>query len=98
MTEYGAEAHLKMNNVLQREVEQQERHVYKLRSKLFELHSRRKHRQEETGEKIIQMGSQWIGLVHKNIKLNEAIRELSLDVQTAKKRKESGSFDNGVQT
>lgn len=69
MLEYGPEAYLRMNNFLQKETEQQERSVYQLRSKLFELHSRRKRRQEETGEKLIQMGSQWIGLVNKNIRL-----------------------------
>jgi hypothetical protein len=95
MLEYGSEAHLRMNDVLQREAEQQERGVYQLRSKLFELHSRRKRRQEETGEKLIQMGSQWIGLVNKNIKLSEAIYDMRANVNAAKKRREIDAFDNG---
>jgi hypothetical protein len=70
-----------MNSFLQKETEQQERGVYQLRSKLFDLHSRRKRRQEETGEKLIQLGSQWISLVKKNSNLvkemNEQTREPS---------------------
>ncbi|KAI6241445.1 hypothetical protein M3Y99_00372900 [Aphelenchoides fujianensis] len=62
MEEFGSEAHLRANNVLQKEADQQERSVYNLRSTLFELHSRRKRRQEETGEKLMQLGGQWIGL------------------------------------
>jgi predicted nucleic acid-binding Zn-ribbon protein len=81
MQEYGSEAHLRMNSVLQREAEQQERNVYQLRSKLFELHSRRKRKQEETGEKLVQMQSQWIGLVNKNIKLSEAIQDMRSSIK-----------------
>lgn len=95
MLEYGSEAHLRSNNFLQREADQQERSVYKLRSELFELHSRRKRHQEETGEKLIQMGGQWISLVNKNMKLSEAIHDLRSEVQAAKKRREIEAFDSG---
>jgi hypothetical protein len=93
MDTYSPEAHLRMNAVLQREAESQERCVYQLRSKLFELHSRRKRRQEETGEKLVQMGSQWIGLVNKNIKIGEAINNLRSDIRATKKRREMETFD-----
>ena len=73
MEEYAPEAHLRQNAILQRRVEQEEKTVYQLRSQLFDVHSRRKRRQEETGTKILQLGTQWIGLVTKNLKLDEAI-------------------------
>lgn len=95
MVEYASDSYLRMNGFLQKEAEQQERGVYQLRSKLFDLHSRRKRRQEETGEKLIQMGSQWVGLVNKNIKLNEAILDLQSEIQAAKKRREIDAFDSG---
>ncbi|KAI6178188.1 Pre-mRNA-splicing factor SPF27 [Aphelenchoides besseyi] len=93
MTDYSSEAHLRMNTVLQRETEEQERSVYQLRSTLFELHSRRKRRQEETGEKLIQLGSQWVNLVNKNMKLDEAIHHLQDDIRAHKKTKEIQEFD-----
>lgn len=81
MLEHASDSYLRMNSFLQKETEQQERGVYQLRSKLFDLHSRRKRRQEETGEKLIQLGSQWISLVKKNSNLvkemNEQTREPS---------------------
>ncbi|KAI6182902.1 Pre-mRNA-splicing factor SPF27 [Aphelenchoides bicaudatus] len=95
MLEYAPEAYLKMNEFLQKEATQQEQGVYQLRSKLFELHSRRKRRQEETGEKLIQMGSQWIGLVNKNIKLNQAIQDMRTEINAAKKRRDIDAFDSG---
>jgi hypothetical protein len=75
MLEYAPDSYLRTNDFLQKEVDQQEKCVYQLRSKLFDLHSRRKRRQEETGEKLIQMGSQWISLVNKNMRLADHLSE-----------------------
>jgi len=85
MLEYTGEAYLRSNKFLQSEAEAQERSVYQLRSQLFELHSRRKRRQEETGEKLVQLGTQWINDVNANIKLGNAFDRLEDEIASKRK-------------
>lgn len=86
MQEHGGHALVRLNKALQHLSEQEDQSVFKLRSELFEIHSRRKRRQEQVGGELMSMGSQWIVSVNKNIQLDEAIQRAESELKATCKR------------
>ncbi|CAD5206800.1 unnamed protein product [Bursaphelenchus okinawaensis] len=86
MQTHGGPALVKCNKVLKTLADKEEQTVFKLRSQLFETHSRRKRRQEDVRSQLLHMGSQWIVLVNKNIKLDDAIQNMEAELKATAKR------------
>ncbi|CAD5209956.1 unnamed protein product [Bursaphelenchus xylophilus] len=86
MQTHGGPTLVKMNKTLQTLADREEQTVFKLRSQLFETHSRRKRRQEDVRSQLLHMGSQWIVLVNKNIKLDNAIQSAEAELKAMAKR------------
>ncbi|KAI1719754.1 breast carcinoma amplified sequence 2 (BCAS2) domain-containing protein [Ditylenchus destructor] len=86
MEEFGPEAYLRMNKVLQNIAEKDESNMMQLRSQLYEINARRKRTQLAAGEKLTELGQNWVHLITKNAGLEVAIMDMEKDIRTRAKK------------
>lgn len=57
-----------------------------MRSQLYEINARRKRTQLAAGEKLTELGQNWVHLITKNAGLEVAIMDMEKDIRTRAKK------------
>jgi len=86
MDDFGPEAYLRSNKCLQDILDKEEADLYKVRSQLYEINSRRKRSQTIAGDKLTALGQSWVELVTKNAQLDIVSMALERDIHLIAKR------------